>query len=118
MMSGILLAGYEETAQLTFASPAERSSDNKRLLCWTKSREQTGTRRLRTTTTALASVQSLVSRLSIGLLAQAGSDDDGSLDGRILAQVEVRRLTMTKSATCPLSAIVGGLPVGMMQELA
>lgn len=69
-------------------------------------------------TTALTRVKPLLIGCSQGFLAQAGSDNKRPLNGRLLAQVEVWRLAMAKSAARSLSAIVGGFPVGMTQELA
>ena len=94
------------------------ASSDSYLLCLVDCEQEIGVLGLAAVAATLTGVEPLPVGFNERLFAQASSDDDRTFDRRIAAQVEVGRLAMTKSAPRPLSAIVGGLPVGMMQELA
>ena len=68
--------------------------------------------------TALASVVWPKRRLHCGSFLQTGDYVDRVFYGFLLAQVEVRRLAMSKCPSSTLCSIVRGFPIRMAQELA
>jgi len=52
------------------------------------------------------------------LLALAGHDSDNALNAVSVTEIEVRRLPVSKGTYGPFSAIIGGFPLWLAQELA